>query len=815
MARFTKQAQNAINIAKNMASDFKHEYVGTEHLLVGLLEETESVASIALINQGIQKDVIIEKVKNIQVKGSNSKLTKLDFTPKCKHILEDSIKQALNGGTIYVGTEHILLSILQEKDCVAVKVLLSLNIMPKKIQRQIEDVMGELSSFSNQTKGDNQKTNDSNTPTLDQYSKDFTKMAKEQKFDPIIGRDKEIQRIIQILSRRTKNNPCLIGEPGVGKTAIVEGLAQKIIMGNVPETIKGMRVVALDLSLMVAGAKYRGEFEERINKSLQELKVAGNILLFIDELHTIIGAGAAEGAIDASSILKPSLARGEIQLIGATTIEEYRKHIEKDSALERRFQPVTVEEPTEEEAIQILKGLKEKYEVHHNVKIEEEAIIAAVKLSKRYISDRFLPDKAIDLIDEAASKVRLTTYVTPPKIKNVEEKLEELSRQKELAITSEQYEQAGEIKKQENKLIKKLETYKTSWKEENENNNQIVREQDIADIISSWTGIQVKKLAQNESERLRNMEGELHKRIIGQDEAVTAVSKAIRRGRIGLKDPNRPIGSFLFLGPTGVGKTELCKTLAEALFGDEKALLRVDMSEYMEKHSVSKLIGSPPGYVGYDAGGNFSEKIRRKPYSIVLFDEIEKAHPDVFNILLQVLDDGHITDSQGRKVDFKNTVIIMTSNVGARNIIDPKKLGFASEVDEDKKFKDMKSNVLKEIKKLFRPEFINRIDEMIVFHPLTKENIAEIVGIMINVLSKRTIESLGITLKVTDKAKELLAKEGYDKAYGARPLRRTIQSKVEDVLAEKILDFEIEQGDKVTIGIKNEKLSFNKITRRV
>ena len=635
-------------------------------------------------------------------------------------------------------------------------------------------------------------------------------MAREGKIDPIIGRDKEIERIIQILSRRTKNNPCLIGEPGVGKTAICEGLAQRIVEGNIPETLKEKRVVTLDLSSMVAGAKYRGEFEDRLKKSIEEIRSAGNVILFIDELHTIIGAGAAEGAIDASNILKPLLARGEIQVIGATTIDEYRKHIEKDAALERRFQPIQIGEPTPEEAIEILKGIRDKYEAHHNVKITDKALDAAVKLSVRYITDRHLPDKAIDLIDEASSRVRLQSFTPPPDLKELEQQIQQLHKMKEDAIASQEYEKAVPLRDQENQLKEEMNTRKEAWKMQNQTHTQVVSEEEIAAIVGTWTGIPVSRLAQEETEKLKNMEITLHQRVVGQEEAVMAVAKAIRRGRVGLKDPKRPVGSFIFLGPTGVGKTELSKALAEALFGDESHLIRVDMSEYMEKHSVSRMVGSPPGYVGYDEGGQLSEKVRRKPYSVVLFDEIEKAHPDVFNMLLQILEDGRLTDSTGRIVDFRNTVIIMTSNVGARDIVEPKQLGFATAiVNEAKDYENMKKNVMGELKKTFRPEFLNRVDELIVFHPLTQQNISEIAQLMLKEVSKR-LKNTNITLEASEGVAEFLAKKGYDKVYGARPLRRTIQSMVEDKLAEEVLDGKIQEGDTVIITLQDDKLVFEK-----
>lgn len=806
MGRFTQRAQEAISLSRQSAKELGHGYVGTEHLLLGLIKEGQGVASKILVSQGITEDVIIEKIKKIGLAGNVQLADVEDFTPRAKRVLESSLREAVNMKTNMIGTEHILLALLRETDCIAVKLISSSGVTVQKLYQLILKNLGH--SPVNKEGDKPGEAKESSTPTLDQFSRDLTQMSREGKFDPIIGRDKEIERVIQILSRRTKNNPCLIGEPGVGKTAIAEGLAQRIADGNIPETLKEKRVVALDLSSMVAGSKYRGEFEERIKKALQEIKEAGNVLLFIDEMHTIVGAGAAEGAIDASNILKPSLARGEIQLIGATTLDEYRKYIEKDAALERRFQPVKVEEPSEEEAIDILRGLKDMYEAHHKVHIKDAAVVAAVKLSNRYITDRFLPDKAIDLIDEAASKVRLSVYTAPPDIKDMERQLEELEKDKEIAIKTEEYEKAGEIKKKQQTIREALEESKLTWEKKNTMSDQIVDEEEIADIISSWTGIPVKKLTEEEGERLKKLEEHLHQRVVGQEEAVEAVSKAIRRGRVGLKDPRRPIGSFLFLGPTGVGKTELTKALAEALFGDEGALIRVDMSEYMEKHSVSKLIGSPPGYVGYDEGGQISEKIRRKPYSVILFDEVEKAHPDVFNILLQVLDDGHITDAQGRRIDFKNTVIIMTSNVGARNIISPKKLGFVSTVDEKRNYEDMRKNVMDEVKRLFRPEFLNRIDELIVFHSLTKENIREIVGIMLNGVSRRLEKNIGIELSVAEEAKDYLAKEGFDEAYGARPLRRAIQSKVEDKLAEELLDNKIKYGDEVMVEVKDDHLTF-------
>ena len=732
------------------------------------------------------------------------------YTPRVRHILDNAAREAARFKSELIGTEHILIAIIKETDSVASRLLNTIGVPVKKMYVDLLMAMGEdagrvKEDFQNgRPRGNDKKS----TATLDQYSRDLTQMAREGRLDPVIGREEEIQRVIQILSRRTKNNPCLIGEPGVGKTAIAEGLAARIVEGNVPETIKDKRLLTLDLSGMVAGSKYRGEFEERIKKVIAEVKNAGNVLLFLDEIHTIIGAGGAEGAIDASNILKPSLARGEIQLIGATTLEEYRKHIEKDAALERRFQPVKVEEPTAEEAIQILRGLKGRYEEHHHVTITDEAVVAAVKLSKRYINDRFLPDKAIDLIDEASSKTRLDAYVMPDEIKTLEAQIEQLTKDKEEAIKSEAYEQAGEIKKKQLKKKEQLEKMTKQWQDSINKNNLIVDEDEIASVVSTWTKIPVQRIAQAESERLMKLEETLHNRVIGQDEAVTAVAKAIRRGRVGLKDPDRPIGSFLFLGPTGVGKTELSKALADAMFGTENSLIRVDMSEFMEKHTVSKLIGSPPGYVGYDEGGQLSEKVRRNPYSVILFDEVEKAHPDVFNVLLQVLDDGHITDSKGRKVSFKNTVLIMTSNAGAQRIVDPKNLGFATEKSETKDYEKMKSNVMEEVKRSFKPEFINRIDDIIVFHQLNNENMKEIVNLLASNLYKRCEDQLGIKLTITAALKEHLVSKYADNKMGARPLKRAIQSVVEDALAEEILQKKVVPGDKVSAGFKDGKVVF-------
>lgn len=725
--------------------------------------------------------------------------------PGQKRVLELSLVEARRFGHNYIGTEHLLLGIMREGESVAVRILMDLGVDPQKMFNEIIRMISEETpSAGGEPKS---VSTQSNTPTLNQFGRDLTEYAREGKFDPIIGRDKEIERVVQILSRRTKNNPCLIGEPGVGKTAIAEGLAQKIVEGNIPELLKGKRVFTLDLSAMVAGAKYRGEFEERLKKAMDEVKKAGNVILFIDEMHTIIGAGAAEGAIDASSILKPALARGEIQVIGATTLNEYRKHVEKDAALERRFQPIMVGEPTEEETVEILKGIRDKYEAHHRVKITDGALEAATKLSARYITDRYLPDKAIDLIDEAASKVRLKAFTAPPDIKKLEEQLEKLAKEKEDAIRSQEFEKAAGIRDQEHKLKAEHEKIKDIWYQKNQTRTDTVTEEEIADIVSSWTGIPVKRLAEEESERLMKMEDVLHERVIGQDEAVKAVSRAIRRGRVGLKDPRRPVGSFIFLGPTGVGKTELSKALAEALFGNENAMIRIDMSEYMEKFAVSRLVGSPPGYVGYEEGGQLTEKVRRKPYSVLLFDEIEKAHPDVFNILLQILDDGRLTDSQGRTVDFRNTVIIMTSNVGGRLITEPKRIGFVTEEDSARNYEEMKNNVMSELKKTFRPEFLNRVDDIIVFHPLDEENIKGIVDIMVNALAKRLAQN-GITLVSGDDTRTYLAKKGFDPVFGARPLRRYIQSMVEDKIAEKMLEGTIKPGDTVKAEVSGDSLEF-------
>ncbi len=810
MERYTPQAKEALSLAVEMAESLNHGYVGTEHLLIGLLQEGTGVAAKVLEENGVEEAKVVELVSQLITPDNSVQMAEnAAYTPRARRVIENSYREAVRFKAAQIGTEHILIAILREGDCVASRLLNTIGISVQKLYIDLLAAMGEdAPSVKDEMQRGSYGKRGSSTPALDSYSRNLTQMALNGKLDPVIGREHEIQRVIQVLSRRTKNNPCLIGEPGVGKTAVVEGLAQRIAAGDVPDTIADKRVMTLDLSGMVAGSKYRGEFEERIKKVIAEVVESKDVLLFIDEIHTIIGAGGAEGALDASNILKPSLARGELQLIGATTIDEYRKYIEKDAALERRFQPVTVDEPSEEESIAILKGLRSRYEEHHKVEITDDALEAAVKLSARYINDRFLPDKAIDLIDEASSKVRLLNYTKPAKVITYEEQIDELEEEKETAIREEAYEKAGDIKKKQEKLKEKIRQILEKWEKEKETRKLTVGENEVADVVAGWTKIPVKKLAEEESERLKNLENILHERVVGQEEAITAVSKAIRRGRIGLKDPKRPIGSFLFLGPTGVGKTELSKALAEAMFGTETSLIRVDMSEYMEKHSVSKMIGSPPGYVGYEEGGQLSEKVRRNPYSVILFDEIEKAHPDVFNILLQVLDDGHITDAQGRKIDFKNTIIIMTSNAGAENIIAPKRLGFGVATDAKADHEFMKGRVMEEVKRLFKPEFLNRIDEIIVFHQLTKEHMKGIADIMLKGIEKRCKEQLGITLTVNEAAKELLIDKGYDEKYGARPLRRTIQSLLEDKMAEEILDGKIKKSAGVEAGCEDGRLIF-------
>ena len=802
-SNFTEKARAAISNAHDSACELGHYYIGSEHLLLGLIREGTGVAAKALTDAGVNEEDVTEKINLlIGAKAPIDREVELSLTPRSKRILEFSAMEAKRLGHNYIGTEHILMAIIRDGDGVAAQILNSLGVnLGEFYSNTMNSIDNEGFSQPQNTKAKNNKT-----PTLDKFGRDLTEMAKENKFDPVIGRDKEIERVIQILSRRTKNNPCLIGEPGVGKTAVVEGLAQKIANQDVPELLKDKRLVTLDLSSMVAGAKYRGEFVERIKKAVEEVIAAGNVILFIDEMHTIVGAGSAEGAIDASNILKPSLARGELQLIGATTLNEYRKYIEKDAALERRFQPVVVGEPTIEETIQILHGIRDKYEAHHGVKILDEAIDAAAKLSARYITDRFLPDKAIDLIDEAASKKKLSVLIAPDSLKELETQLEKISVDKQEAITAQDFEKAAELRDKEKSLKEEIQKVKGEWKEEKTTSNDLsVTEEDVAQIVSSWTNIPVSKVAQEESEKLKNLESILHERVIGQDEAVSAVAKAIRRGRAGLKDPKRPTGSFLFLGPTGVGKTELSKALAEAMFGSEDSIIRVDMSEYMEKHSVSKFIGSPPGYVGFEEGGQLTEKIRKHPYSVILFDEIEKAHPDVFNIMLQVLEDGILTDAQGRRVDFRNTIIIMTSNLGAKNILNNiSKLGFASEngnADENNDER-IREKVMQEVKNAFKPEFLNRIDDIIVFKRLSEENIKLIAKLMLDNLSER-LTANEITAEFTDDAIGLIAKEGFDPVYGARPLRRAIQNKIEDMLAEKIIDGAVKNGDKITVDAKD------------
>ena len=772
-SRFTKSAQKALDCAERTAKSLGHNYVGTEHILLGLLK-TKGVASEVLQENGVETEKIQQLIEELLSVGNVATVIgQAEFTPRAQSVIEKSVAEAERLGSAVAGTEHILIALLKENDCVAVRVLNTKGINVQKLYIDVLTATGQdVTSAKNEYMMQRGKRGKSATPMLDQYSRDLTEYAKEGKLDPVVGRDKEITRLVEILSRRTKNNPCLVGEPGVGKTAVVEGLAQKIISGDIPENIQNKRVLTLDLSGMVAGSKYRGEFEERIKRAIKEVMVSGNVLLFIDEIHIIIGAGGAEGAIDAANILKPSLARGELQLIGATTREEYRKYIEKDAALERRFQPVEVNEPDTEETIAILNGLKDRYEEHHKVEITADAIVSAVNMTERYVNDRFLPDKAIDVIDEAAARAGLSKFVPSPEIRLLEEENIKFDKEKEDAIRKGDFELAGEIKRKQSANAAKIKSLRKNREDIKDGGVPKVTENEVAAVIASWTKIPVQKLKEEETERLRKLEEILHKRVIGQEEAVKAVSKAVRRGRVGLKDPNRPIGSFLFLGPTGVGKTELSKALAEAVFGRESEIIRVDMSEYMEKHSVSKMIGSPPGYVGYEDGGQLSEKVRRHPYSVILFDEIEKAHSDVFNILLQILEDGHVTDAQGRKVSFKNTIIIMTSNAGAQQIIAPKHLGFGVAEDEQADYKKMKSSVMEEIKRIFKPEFINRIDEILVFHVLTKENIKDIVRILLASLNKRTMAQMNISLEVSEAAVEYIAKSGFDKNYGARPIRR-------------------------------------------
>lgn len=797
--KFTNKAKKVIEIANDISVELGHNYIGTEHILYGLVKEGEGIAAKVLNNKGITDEKVKVKIEEILGIGRDIKET-LGFTPRTKRVLENAFLEAKRIGYNYIGTEHLLLAIMKEGDCVAVRIITELNVEISKIYNEIAKVINEEES-DREIKKDLERGKGSYalTPTLNQFGEDITLQAEDGKFDNIIGREKEIERIIQILSRRTKNNPCLIGEPGVGKTAIVEGFAEKVVLGEVPESLKNKRIVSVDISGMVAGAKYRGDFEERIKKALNEVKKVEDVILFIDEIHTIVGAGAAEGAIDAANILKPLLARGEIQLIGATTIEEYRKYIEKDSALERRFSPVDVGEPTEKETIEIIKGIRDKYEAHHNVKITDEAVNSAVTLSVRYITDRFLPDKAIDLIDEAASQVRMKIFTEPDEIKTLEEKLEIISKEKEEAIYNQEFEKAAKLRDNEQQTREKLEEETTKWRKAKNKDITEIGEENIAEIISKWTGIPAQRLTEDENQKLKHLEDKLHERVIGQNEAVEAVAKAIRRGRVGLKDPKRPIGSFLFLGPTGVGKTELSKALSEILFDNENSMIRLDMSEYMEAHSVSKLIGSPPGYIGYDGGGQLTEKIRRKPYSVVLFDEIEKAHTDVMNILLQILEDGHLTDSQGREVDFKNTVIIMTSNLGARHITDKKSLGFVN-TENDKEYEELKKEVIKELKHELRPEFINRIDEIIVFHKLNKQDIENIAQIMLKQVEER-LQKQKYIVEIDDGVVKTIVEQGFDSNFGARPLRRTIQNLVEDRISEEILAGNLKKNKKWVLKI--------------
>ena len=795
--RFTERAQKVLALAQEEAIRLGHNNIGTEHILLGLVREGEGIAAKALYALGLSSEKIQKEVEDLIGRGQDTPGS-IHYTPRAKKVTELSMDEARKLGHSYVGTEHILLGLIREGEGVAARVLNNLGVSLNKARQQVLQLLGSNESGGHQ----GGSTANANTPTLDSLARDLTVIAREGSLDPVIGRSKEIQRVIEVLSRRTKNNPVLIGEPGVGKTAIAEGLAQQIVNNEVPEILRNKRVMTLDMGTVVAGTKYRGEFEDRLKKVMDEIRQAGNIILFIDELHTLIGAGGAEGAIDASNILKPSLARGELQCIGATTLDEYRKYIEKDAALERRFQPITVDEPTAEESVQILKGLRDRYEAHHRVSITDEAIDAAVKLSDRYISDRFLPDKAIDLIDEAGSKVRLRSYTTPPDLKELEVKLEEIRKEKDAAVQSQEFEKAASLRDSEQRLREQLEETKKVWKEKQGQENSEVTVEDVASVVASWTGIPVSKLAQTETDKLLNLEDLLHNRVIGQDEAVVAISKAVRRARAGLKDPKRPIGSFIFLGPTGVGKTELARALAEAMFGDEDAMIRIDMSEYMEKHSTSRLVGSPPGYVGYEEGGQLTEKVRRKPYSVVLLDEIEKAHPDVFNILLQVLDDGRLTDSKGRTVDFRNTVVIMTSNVGASALRQNKYVGFNIN-DTQQEYKDMKGKVMEELKKAFRPEFLNRVDETIVFHALEKKHLKEIVVLLANQLIKRLKEQ-EISLVLTESALEKISVEGYDPEYGARPLRRAIQKHIEDRLSEELLKGTVLTGQNVTIDVVDD-----------
>ena len=802
-SRFTERAQQVLVLAQEEAKRLNHNFIGTEHLLLGLVREGSGIAARALQNMNVDLNRVRSEVERIAPKGDKLYFQGITYTPRAKRVVELSIEESQNLGHNYVGTEHILLGLLREGEGIAAQVLTNLGVDLERARKEVIQLLGGTEGAAHP--GGEEKSGPQ-TPTVDAFGRDLTKLAREGKLDPVIGREKEIERVIQILSRRTKNNPCLIGEPGVGKTAIAEGLAQRIVEGNVPDILRGKRLVTLELAAVVAGTKYRGEFEERLRKLVSELRQAGNVMVFIDELHTIIGAGAAEGAIDASNILKPALARGELQCIGATTLDEYRKHIEKDPALERRFQPIIVGEPSKEESLAILKGLRDRYEAHHKVKITDEALEAAVKLADRYIADRFLPDKAIDLIDEAASRVRIRNYTAPPDLKQIEEKLANLRAEKEAAVRNQEFELAAELRDQERKIKEELAELKKEWEQQiGTADLSMVTAEDVAYIVSSWTGVPVEKLAEEESARLLNLEKILHQRVVGQDEAVKSVSKAIRRARAGLKDPKRPIGSFIFLGPTGVGKTELARALAEALFGDERAMIRLDMSEYMEKHTAARLIGAPPGYVGYEEGGQLTEQVRRKPYSVVLFDEIEKAHPDVFNVLLQILEDGRLTDGKGRTVDFRNVVVIMTSNVGATSM-HRTTLGFGAD-DEEDSYEKMKERILSDLKQTFRPEFLNRVDDIIVFHPLNEEHISKIVEIMLEELNQRLAE-YDLKVEVSEEARAALVKEGFDPAFGARPLRRVIQKRLEDNISEEMLQGKIAPGDTITVTIKDGQYQF-------